>query len=402
MKELNELSAWTDSILNEFDSSRVKKDKAPVAGDRDIARQAQSKYGGYDKEQSLELFIADKLEDMEKRDLEQNKVINAQRRANDTLRKELSTMSQEVHDIADQETSDKDEIERIRSLATGVKQEKEGNSVSREEVADLLDKLNSLEKKPTGISDEEFEKYKSSLEDKIKNTDNIDPEKFEKLKSDVEEFSTQSRVSKDDLSNVNAQADDLRAKQKEVSGMKQDLESKIASLEQEQEALRQSELSHKQEVKNNLDSARDEQIDAIKTFAKRERGNIAKVVDSRTAKKVKARMNHIIDNDPKWKEVSKAAENLKILDQEIKKQDEINKIQNDKDSQHDQALKRHEHYISTVYDTVEELEDHLYGGEAADRSSQRVYKGHLPESTEQYINTLVENILGPQYTKYLK
>ena len=87
MKELKLFEQWADSIINEFDATNVKKAasnrKDPVAADKDIGYQSQTKYAGRDKDQALQLFIADKLEDMEKRDLDQNKVINAQRKEND-------------------------------------------------------------------------------------------------------------------------------------------------------------------------------------------------------------------------------------------------------------------------------------------------------------------------------
>jgi len=230
MKQLNEFKNWADSIVNEFDGSRVKKEKAPIAGDRDIARQAQSKYGGYDKEQSLELFIADKLEDMEKRDLEQNKVINTQRRANDALRKELTTMSQEVHDIADQEQSDQLEIDRLRSLATGAKQDKETNTASRQEVADLLSQVDALSKKP-GVSDEDYEKLKKEVETNAKK--GADPQAVEQLKSTISDLQSQDEINKDTISDLNDMAAQLAANQqstsKSLSGLDSEIKSKVAA-----------------------------------------------------------------------------------------------------------------------------------------------------------------------------
>lgn len=229
MRELKLLTEWADSIINEFDASNVRKAAAgrkdPVASDRDIARQAQTKYAGRDKEQALELYIADKLEDMEKRDLDQNKVINAQRKENDALRKELTTLAREVHDVVDTSQEDHKEIERIRALAGQAKSDIETRRVGRDEVESLLKQVDDLKRKPN--TDPQLV---AELEKKIKamSEKNVDGEKFKELTGQIEKLQNATSASKEqvdaELKNMRELADGLKAKKQEASNLKAEME----------------------------------------------------------------------------------------------------------------------------------------------------------------------------------
>ncbi len=205
MKHLDEFESWADNIINEYKAPN-KKTKAPVAGERDIARQSQTKYAGYDKDQALELFISDKLEDMEKRDLEQNKVINAQRRENDKLRKELSTLGQEVQDTVDTSQRDHEEIERLRALSGQLKGDTETRRASRDEVEAALQQIEQLKTKqgveridPQKLKEldaalknatknsEEFSKFKEMI-DKLNSMKSFDTREYDKLFKEFEEY----------------------------------------------------------------------------------------------------------------------------------------------------------------------------------------------------------------------
>ena len=402
MKELKAFEQWANDIgavITEFKRpEKSHTEKVPVAGERDIARQSQTKYAGYDKEQALELFINDKLEDMEKRDLEQNKVINAQRRENDKLRRELSTLGQEVEDTVEISRQDHSEIERLRALAGQAKSDVETRQVDRGEIEELLKQVEALRNKP-GVSDEQYLELKQQIEQSAKS--GADSEKLQELTKQIETLSQQRDVGGEQLKRLSSMADELGAKQAELAGGREELANKVAELETSQQEL----------LKKERDLLRRDKVRQGRFEEYKEKFlNFGNKVNSRLdyiEPEVRAATNIAQDVGDEVDKVNAELEKEKIVNKEQDQWiDYLYKLHKERANTPDrreppQPARRNPY--ANIRDELENVSNQMkMGDEQPSVSADNRPPPTTKDMFESDINAIVENILGPQYSKYLK
>jgi hypothetical protein len=136
--------------------SALLREKAPstpaLSLDQDLMQRAMLRFPGYDSQQALSLYMADKLNQQQKIDASQNNLINAQRSAIQTLQGELD--------------SNEDEVERIKQLTAKVT----AGSVDTREKAK--------------VSGNELEKLQQQLEE-LKNKPNLDPQQYKEMEAQI-------------------------------------------------------------------------------------------------------------------------------------------------------------------------------------------------------------------------
>jgi len=120
--------------------------------DNDLMQRAKLKFPGYDSQQALSLYIADKASQQEKIDASQNNLINTQRSAIQTLQGELD--------------ANEDEVERIKQLTARVTA---GSADTRQKAK---------------VSGDELEKLQKQLEE-LKNKPNLDPEQYKEMEAQI-------------------------------------------------------------------------------------------------------------------------------------------------------------------------------------------------------------------------
>jgi hypothetical protein len=238
MKELLEFENWASNVI---DSTLLERDNKKDSGDaikrelpkeQDIVFQAQRKYPDRPADQALNLYLADKLDDFEKRDLQQNQVINSQRRENEKLNTNLSSLQKEFQSIENTGKTTQSEIERLKQLSGQLKGDVEKRRVDTSEVQNLLAKVEQLQSKP-GVNSEQYEQLKKQVQDFA--TKQVDPKKFAEFSDKIDRMSAQERISSENFEELQQSIADLEAKQIAGTELKGSLEQKIQRLSKEQE-----------------------------------------------------------------------------------------------------------------------------------------------------------------------
>jgi chromosome segregation ATPase len=137
--------------------------------DQDLMQRAMLKFPGYDSQQALSLYMADKLNQQQKIDASQNNLINAQRSAIQTLQGELD--------------SNEDEVERIKQLTAKV-------------TAGSIDT-----KQKAKVSGEELEKLQKQLEE-LKNKPNLDPAQYKEMEAQIMALASNPSAENSDVKNL--------------------------------------------------------------------------------------------------------------------------------------------------------------------------------------------------------
>ena len=163
MREIREFESWANSMLNEAGKDR------PLTLDTDIQRQAQLKFPDRSPEQAMTMFVADKLSKQEKLDYDQNKIINAQKRENEKLRRSLQDLGNELHDHELQAQQTDIEVQRLKDLSAKLKPAGEIQQGAAKASADKVERM---------LADLE----------KVRNNPSIDDNKFKELETKVQQM----------------------------------------------------------------------------------------------------------------------------------------------------------------------------------------------------------------------
>jgi hypothetical protein len=236
--------------------------------DQDLMQRAKLKFPGYDSQQALSLYMADKLQQQQKIDASQNNLINSQRNAIQTLQGELD--------------ANDDEIERIKQLTAkvtaGGADTRARAKVSGDELEKLQKQLEELKSKPgmdsgkykeieqqiaslansKGTDDNDVKKLQS-LVDKIQNSKKFN---FDEVLKDLEK--TRAELNKKDQEVTNKQhgLDDLRNtfdnSKERVDIYKKDIQKQLNN------AVNAAKKQVKQEVQQEVETENNA-IKAIKT-----------------------------------------------------------------------------------------------------------------------------------------
>jgi len=178
--------------------------KANISVDRDLLYKARQKYPQYSGEQALTLYIADEMKEKDKTDLNQNRLIDTQKRENERLRSVVDnlgqTVEQEIQQVAQQAEINDNEISRIKQLTGKLSQggtdTQRKAKVSGDDLEKLQKELEQLKTKP-GMDTEKFNQLKKRIETMVSNP-SIDNRELAKINSLVNTL-TQQRQIGDDL-----------------------------------------------------------------------------------------------------------------------------------------------------------------------------------------------------------
>lgn len=127
--------------------------------DQDLMQRAKLKFPGYDSQQALSLYIADKAARQQKTDDAQNNLINKQQSA-------IKSIGQELQDYEAQAQETDREVERLKQLSgtltTGSAERQQKAKVSADELEKLQKDLDALKSKP-GIDSEKFKELEAQI-----------------------------------------------------------------------------------------------------------------------------------------------------------------------------------------------------------------------------------------------
>ena len=169
--------------------------------DQDLMQRAMLKFPGYDKQQALSLYIADKASQQEKIDASQNNLINTQRSAIQTLQGELD--------------ANEDEVERIKQLTAKVTA---GGADTRQKAK---------------VSGEELEKLQKQLEE-LKDKPNLDPKQYKEMEAQIMALASNPSAENNDVRKLQSLVNSIDSKAKinydavykQLQTTKDDLDSK--------------------------------------------------------------------------------------------------------------------------------------------------------------------------------
>lgn len=191
MKEVKLLTEWADSVLEFKAPKQSPRMGTPMSGNADrplprkidVAYKAQRAYPELSPEQALSLYMSDELEKNDQMNLEQNKVINAQKRENQKLSRSLDELGKELHDHETQAARTDQEVARLRDLSAKLRPAGEVQQMAAKASADkvqgMLNDLEALQNKP-GIDDTKYRELVDKV-NKIKSgpVDNKEVEKVQ-------------------------------------------------------------------------------------------------------------------------------------------------------------------------------------------------------------------------------
>jgi uncharacterized coiled-coil DUF342 family protein len=169
--------------------------------DQDLMQRAMLKFPGYDSQQALSLYMADKLNQQQKIDASQNNLINTQRSAIQTLQGELD--------------ANEDEVERIKQLTARVTA---GSADTREKAK---------------VSGDELEKLQKQLEE-LKNKPNLDPKQYKEMEAQIMALASSPSAENSDVRKLQSLVNSIDSKAKvnydavykQLQTTKDDLDSK--------------------------------------------------------------------------------------------------------------------------------------------------------------------------------
>lgn len=272
MKELKILESWADSVIQERIEDR------PLSRSQDIQYQASQKFPDRSPEQALQLYVATKMADNDQMNLDQNKLINAQKRENEKLRRNLQDLGNELHNHERTALDTEKEITRLKQLSaklgpSGIEQQLTAKA-DADKLQKMIADLENLKDKP-GIDNNKFKELSDKVEQlKSKPVDNNE---VEKISLALQTLNKQNSVNDKLFNNVMQRlaqtekelADKERRFQKSISrnagkigdwGNKfKDLDLKIKDIDNRSEQV----VSRSEQLLQNIEDTKDEQQDLI-------------------------------------------------------------------------------------------------------------------------------------------
>jgi len=147
--------------------------------DQDLMQRAMLKFPGYDSQQALSLYMADKLNQQQKIDASQNNLINTQRNAIQTLQGELD--------------ANEDEVERIKQLTARVTA---GGADARQKAK---------------VSGDELEKLQKQLEE-LKDKPNLDPKQYKEMEAQIMALASNPSAENSDVKKLQSLVNSIDSK----------------------------------------------------------------------------------------------------------------------------------------------------------------------------------------------
>jgi hypothetical protein len=176
--------------------------------DKDLMQRAMLRFPGYDSQQALSLYIADKAIQQQKTDAAQNNLINTQQNA-------IKSIGQELQDYEAQAQETDREVERLKQLSGTLTT----GSADRQQKAK--------------VSADELEKLQKDLED-LKSKPGMDPEKYKEIEQQISALANSSGAEDADVKKLQNLVNNIQNKANvnydavaaQLEKTKQDLDSK--------------------------------------------------------------------------------------------------------------------------------------------------------------------------------
>ena len=160
--------------------------------DNDLMQRAKLRFPGYDSQQALSLYIADKAAKQQKTDDAQNNLINTQQKA-------IKSIGQELQDYEDQAQETDREVERLKQLSgaltTGSADRQQKAKVSADELEKLQKDLEELKTKP-GMDQEKYAEIEQQIS-ALANSSGAEDADVKKLQNLVNNIQSKANVNYD-------------------------------------------------------------------------------------------------------------------------------------------------------------------------------------------------------------
>ena len=200
MKQLLEFEKWIDTTIQEANTigapMKTIGDR-PIPRSQDIQYQASLKYPDRSSEQALQLYVADKMKSSEEMDLAQNKLINAQKKENEKLRRSLQNLDTELSDHERQAKQTDVDVARLKDLSSKLKPagelQQQTIKADTDKVEAMLRNVEELQNKP-GVDNEKFKELQDKVE-KINNTSGLENADIEKVQQSLNILAQKQQVS---------------------------------------------------------------------------------------------------------------------------------------------------------------------------------------------------------------
>ncbi len=226
--------------------------------DKDLMQRAMLKFPGYDSQQALSLYIADKAAKQQKTDDAQNNLINKQQSA-------LKTIGQELQDYEAQAQETDREVERLKQLSgtltTGSANRQQKAKVSADELEKLQKDLEALKSKP-GMDPEKYKEIEQQIS-ALANSNGAEDADVKKLQNLVNNIQSKANVNYDAVA-------------AQLEKTKQDLDSKEMRFQNyidDTNTYKKTSAEEIQKYSQIVDAAK-EKIDNFDKFMNTERDNI--------------------------------------------------------------------------------------------------------------------------------
>jgi len=226
--------------------------------DNDLMQRAMLRFPGYDSQQALSLYIADKATQQQKTDDAQNNLINKQQSA-------LKTIGQELQDYEAQAQETDREVERLKQLSgaltTGSADRQQKAKVSADELEKLQKDLEALKSKP-GMDAEKYKEIEQQIS-ALANSNGAEDADVKKLQNLVNNIQSKANVNYDAVA-------------AQLEKTKQDLDSKEMRFQtyiDDTNTYKKTSAEEIQKYSQIVDAAK-EKIDNFDKFMNTERDNI--------------------------------------------------------------------------------------------------------------------------------
>ena len=226
--------------------------------DNDLMQRAMLRFPGYDSQQALSLYIADKATQQQKTDAAQNNLINTQQNA-------IKSIGQELQDYEAQAEETDREVERLKQLSgtltTGSADRQQKAKVSADELEKLQKDLEDLKTKP-GMDAEKYKEIEQQIS-ALANSNGAEDADVKKLQNLVNNIQSKANVNYDAVA-------------AQLEKTKQDLDSKedrFSKYVDDTNTYKKTSAEEIQKYSQIVDAAK-EKIDNFDKFMNTERDNI--------------------------------------------------------------------------------------------------------------------------------
>ena len=244
--------------------------------DQDLMQRAKLKFPGYDSQQALSLYIADKAARQQKTDDAQNNLINKQQNA-------IKSIGQELQDYEAQAQETDREVERLKQLSgtltTGSAERQQKAKVSADELEKLQKDLETLKTKPN-LDPEKYKEIEQQII-ALANSKGAEDADVKKLQNLVNNIQNKASINYDAVAaQLEKTKQDLDRKEerfatyvKDTNAYKKTSSADIQKLSKQSEEIAKTSAEEIKKYSQIVDAAK-EKIDNFDKFMKSEKNNI--------------------------------------------------------------------------------------------------------------------------------